>query len=53
MDEILETRINIKLFWRSKLGLEIKRNAQWIKIKYEIYMFCIASYRHDINLLFI
>jgi len=30
---IIGTRINIK-FWRSKLGLEIKRSAQWIQIKY-------------------
>jgi len=29
MDEILGTKINIK-FWKSKLGLEIKCNAQWI-----------------------
>jgi len=35
--EILGIRINIK-FWKSKLGLEIKRNAQWIQIKYKTYM---------------
>jgi len=36
MDETLRTKINIK-FWRSKLGLEIKRNSQWIQIKYKTY----------------
>jgi len=37
MNEKLGTRINIEL-WRSKLGLELKRNAQWIQIKYKTYM---------------
>jgi len=36
MDEILGTRINIK-FWKSKLGLEIKFNVQWIQIRYMCY----------------
>jgi len=39
--EILEIRINIK-FWKSKLGLEIKCNAQWIQIKYKTYI-CIIQ----------
>jgi len=37
MDEILGTRINIK-FCKSKLELEIKRNAQWIQIRYKTYV---------------
>jgi len=49
MDEILGIKINIK-FWKSKLGLEFKYNAQWIQIKYKTY---IVLYRHNINLLFI
>jgi len=34
VNEILGTRINNK-FWKSKLGLEIKRNAQSVQIKYK------------------
>jgi len=45
MDEILGTRINIK-FCKSKLELEMKRNAQWIPIKYKTYM-CV---RHNLLL---
>jgi len=48
MDKILGTGINIK-FWKSKLGLKIKCNVQWIQIKYDIYV----SYKRNINLLFI
>jgi len=46
MDEILKTKINIK-FWKSKLGLEIKRNAIDTNKIQDIYV----SYRHNINLL--
>jgi len=37
MKNFLPGRINIK-FWRSKLEFEIKRNSQWIQIKYKTYM---------------
>jgi len=47
MDEILGTKTNIK-FWESKLGVEIKRNAQWIQKKYKTHISC----RYNINLLF-
>jgi len=47
MNEILG-RINIK-FCKSKLELEIKRNAQWIQIKYKTYM-CQTQYKSIVYL---